>query len=294
MNQILQNAVIVGGSGMVGSNIPFGKKPTSLELDISNKSSVEDYFSRNSDASCLINLVSLNLRDCEKYPLKAIHINVNGTLNLLEISKKLEIPFVLISSGAVFSSDNPNQKFSETDLPNPNCIYGSTKYSAENIALTYDKTILIRTGWLFGGNQKSHYKFVEHAYNNIVNNKPITCCKDFYGSSTYVIDLISKIEELISKNMFGIHHVVNEGTSTGVSVGEYIAHLLDKPLTLIDHRTFSEIPNCGPLRSSSEVLITNNSFNNIRDWKSALKEYIVKLNRFDNKIEIIPEDEATE
>jgi dTDP-4-dehydrorhamnose reductase/SAM-dependent methyltransferase len=279
MNELnLENAVIIGGSGMVGSNIPFGKKPSSLELNIRNSDQVNEYFEKCKDITCIIHLVSMNLRDSENNPIKAIDININGMTNILNIAKKLNIPFVFISSGAVFSSFNPNMKFSETTIPSPNCIYGATKYAAEKIALTYDKTIIIRTGWLFGGNQKSHYKFVDQTYNNMINNNNVICCNDFYGSTTYVVDLINKMKDLILNNMFGIHHVVNNGISTGVDIGELIANLLQKSHVLIDKRTFTDIPNSGPKRSSTEVLISNNTFNILRDWKLALAEYVSLLN----------------
>jgi dTDP-4-dehydrorhamnose reductase len=213
----LDNAIITGGSGMVGVNIPFGKKPSSQELNVTNAIQIHEYFDTHKGASCIIHLVALNLRDSEKDPSKAIDININGTTNMVNMAKKLNIPFIIVSSGAVFSSFNSNMKFSETDLPSPNCIYGSTKHAAENIALTYDKTLLIRTGWLFGGNQKSHYKFVEHAFNNMIMNNSVICCNDFYGSTTYVVDLINRMKELILSNTVGIHHIVNEG-----SLYEYI------------------------------------------------------------------------
>jgi len=273
----LDNAIITGGSGMVGNNILFGKKPSSIELNITNKTQVNEYFEKYKNVSCIIHLVALNLRDSENDPIKAINININGTINMLNIAKKLNIPFIFLSSGAVFSSFNSNMKFCENTEPSPNCIYGSTKYTAENIALTYDKTILIRTGWLFGGNQKSHFKFVEQTYNNMINDNKAICCNDFYGSTTYVVDLINKMKELISNNMYGIHHVVNDGISTGADVGELIASLLHKSSTLIDKRTFHDVPNSGPKRSSTEVIITNNSFNRLRDWQSALTEYISLL-----------------
>lgn len=273
----LDNAIITGGSGMVGYAIPFGNKPSSLELNVTNYTQVNEYFEKCKNVSCIIHLVALNLRDSENDPIKAINININGTVNMRNIAKKLNIPFIFLSSGAVFSSFNTNMKFCENTEPSPNCIYGSTKHAAENIALTYNKTILIRTGWLFGGNQKSHYKFVEQMYNNMVNDNKVICCNDFYGSTTYVVDLINKMKELISNNMYGIHHVVNDGISTGADVGELIASVLHKSNTLIDKRTFNDVPNSGPKRSSTEVIITNNSFNRLRNWQSALTEYISLL-----------------
>ena len=137
----LENAIITGGSGMVGSNIPFGKKPSSKDLNITNEMHVNEYFKAQKEVSCIIHLAALNLRDSEA---KAINVNINGTTNMLNVAKRLNIPFICVSSGAVFSSFNANMKFCETSVPSPNCVYGSTKLAAEKIALTYDKTILIR------------------------------------------------------------------------------------------------------------------------------------------------------
>ena len=276
-NFLLDNAVITGGSGMVGAKICFGKKPSSAELDITNTTSVNNYFEINKNVSCIIHLAALNLRDSENMPVKAIQVNVNGTINMLNIAEQFDIPFVLVSSGAVFSSFNNNMKFSETEEPSPNCVYGSTKYASEKIAQTYNNTILIRTGCLFGGNQKSHHKFVEYAFNNMITNNNVICCNDFYGSTTYVVDLIDKMKQLILNNMFGTHHVVNDGISTGTDVGLLIAKLLNKPSELVVCRSFSNVPNCGPKRSLTEVLVTNNSFNKLRTWQDALTEYILLL-----------------
>jgi dTDP-4-dehydrorhamnose reductase len=276
MSHYFDNIIITGGSGMIGSQIPFGRKPSSQELDITNATQVNHYFEKSKEVTCIIHLASLNLRDSEKNPMKAIQVNINGTTNMVNIAKKLNIPFVFVSSGAIFSSENTNLKFSEQSIPSPNCIYGSTKYAAEKISLMYDKTIVIRTGWLFGGNQKSHYKFVEYAYTNIVHHQKVICCSNFYGSTTYVLDFIYKMKELIQDQQFGIHHVVNEGTSTGTDIGELIVSLLQKSTTLIDKRLFTDVPNCGPLRSATEVLVTDHSYK-LRNWKEALTEYILLL-----------------
>uniref|UniRef100_A0A6C0I416 RmlD-like substrate binding domain-containing protein n=1 Tax=viral metagenome TaxID=1070528 RepID=A0A6C0I416_9ZZZZ len=276
-DSILENSLITGGSGMVGANIFFGKKPSSVELDVTNIVNVNNYFDTNKDISCIIHLAALNLRDSENNTNKAIDVNINGTINMLNVAKRFDIPFVLVSSGAVFSSFNSNMKFSENEHPSPNCVYGSTKYASEKVAQTYNKSIIIRTGWLFGGNQKSHHKFVEHAFNNMNSNNKVICCDDFYGSTTYVVDLIDKMKELIKFDRFGIHHVVNDGVSTGTDIGLLIAKLLNKPSELVVSRSFSNVPNCGPKRSLTEVLITNSNVNKLRNWQDSLTEYISLL-----------------
>ena len=271
---MLENAVITGGSGMIGSNIDFGIKPKSSELNITNINSIEKYFNKHQNISCIIHLAALNLRDSEYKPSNAINININGTINMLSIAKKMDIPFILLSTGAVFSSNNLNDIFNEQSETLPNCMYGITKVSSENIALLYNKTIIIRTGWLFGGHQKTHYKFVETVISNLFMNTKVNASNDFIGSPTYVKDLIIKIKYLIINLKYGIHHIVNDGQATGYDISIEISDILNMNYSLIDSVSSNDVPNSGPMRSKSEVLDTIYPCNKLRSWKIALKEYI--------------------
>lgn len=269
-----ENILIIGGNGMIGKNINFGIKPTSEELNITNLNSINNYVSKLKNISCIINLASINLRESENNIKKSIDVNINGTLNILNICKKLNIPYIHLSTGAVFSSTNNNIKFDENFKTCPNCIYGYTKESSEKIALLYEKTILIRTGWLFGGNQKNHYKYVESCINNLTLNLDIKSSNDFIGSPTYVMDLIEKIKYLIINSKYGINHVVNSDSATGYDIAIEISNILNKDKNLIISMNSYKIPNSGPDRSKSEFLESIHEYNHIRSWKIALKEYI--------------------
>lgn len=251
VNMNMDNSLITGGSGMVGSNFNFGIKPSSKKLDITNMNSVLKYIEHNQNISCIIHLAATNLRDSENDIIKAIDININGTTNMLKIAKKLNIPFVLVSSGAVFSSENMNEKFDEDHKPCPNSNYGHTKLASENIALLYEKTIIVRTGWLFGGNQKTHYKFVETVINNLIINKEIKASNDFFGSPTYVMDIIEHIKFLINNLHFGIHHVVNTDFASGYDIALELAKIMNKDINLINSVPSTMVPNSGP----KEVLL---------------------------------------
>ena len=283
-NNILDNSLITGGSGMIGTNINFGYKPSSNEMNITDKLSINSYITKLKNISCIIHLAAINLRESEDNKLKAIDVNINGTINMLSIAMKLNIPFILLSTGAVFSSNNPNMKYNEEYNTNPNCIYGSTKSSSEKVALLYNKTILIRTGWLFGGHQKTHYKFVENVINNLLMNTRIKASNDFFGSPTYVVDLIEKMKYIILNLQYGIHHVVNSDSGCGYDIAIEIANILGKDYSLIESISCNNIPNSGPDRSKSEVLESIKDINKLRTWKEALSEYIsVYLNKINYK-----------
>ena len=272
----LNNALITGGSGMVGSNIHFGFKPSSNEMDITNLKSIEQYINKIPNISCIIHLAAINLRESEENCIKSINVNINGTTNMLNIAMKLNIPFILLSTGAVFSSTNDNLSFNELFNICPNCVYGHTKSASDHIALLYNKTILIRTGWLFGGNQKLHYKFVENVINNLIANTEIKASNNFYGSPTYVLDLIENMRDLIINSNYGIHHIVNSGKASGYDIAIEIANKLNKPHNLINSVNSNKVPNSGPQRSNTEILESIHTFNQLRSWKDSLNEYIDK------------------
>jgi dTDP-4-dehydrorhamnose reductase len=271
----LNNALITGGSGMIGNNIHFGYKPSSSEMNVCDIDSVSKYIDFNKNISCIIHLAAINLRESDNDIKKAIDVNINGTSNLLYFAKKYNIPFILVSTGAVFSSNNENNKFEESHITCPNSIYGYTKEASEKIALLYEKSIVIRTGWLFGGNQKNHYKFVETVINHFITNNTIKASNDFYGSPTYVIDFINKMKDIIYNEIYGIHHVVNSDFGNGYDIANEIADILNVDKNLILSKPCELIPN-SKKRSCTEMLITKNDFNKLRSWKIALKEYCEK------------------
>jgi dTDP-4-dehydrorhamnose reductase len=269
---ILNNAIITGGTGMVGNYIDFGIKPTSIEMDITDILSIHKYISSHSNISCIIHLVALNLRDCEKNYSNAIKVNIEGTINMLSVAKEKNIPFIYISTGAVFSSKQKNVSFDEDTVTNPNSMYGITKDIAEKISLLYKKTIIIRTGWLFGGHQKTHFKFVETVINNLITNTIIYASNDFYGSPTYVKDFIERLKVIILNLDYRIHHIINDGIANGFDIANEIANILNKDPSLIKSVSSKEIPNSGPERSKSEIL---NSKYKLRSWKTSLNEYVL-------------------
>ena len=153
-------------------------------------------------------------------------------------------------------------------------MYGYTKSCSEKVALLYNKTIIIRTGWLFGGNQRTHYKFVENVINNLIMNTEIKASNDFFGSPTYVVDLIEQMKNIIINLKYGIHHIVNSGIASGYDIAMEIANILNKDYSLIYSIKSELVPNSGPQRSKSEILETIYSFNELRLWKIALNEYV--------------------
>jgi len=74
----------------------------------------------------------------EKKPQKAWNVNMNGTYNILEITRELNLNQVFIpSSIAVFGPETPRENTPQETVLLPNTIYGVTKVAAELLAEYY-------------------------------------------------------------------------------------------------------------------------------------------------------------
>lgn len=277
------NILITGGNGMIGKAMKFGIKPSSNMMNINDYDAIKKYVI-DYNIKYIIHLAAINLRESESSINNAINININGTANVVRVAKEFNIPVLYMSSGAVFSSSNCYEKFNENSVPSPNCNYGITKLSGEKIVSLYDKGIIVRTGWVFGGNQKTHFKFIDLSITNLLLNKNIYGSIDFVGSPIYVNDLVDATLYLLQNEKYGLYHVVNEGHASGYEIGLEIARVLNKDPSLVIGVKSTEVPNSGPNRSNSEILVSNHSIIKLRNWKLALIEYIESLSEVKDNI----------
>lgn len=268
----LSGFLITGGSGMVGSQIPFGFKPKRQELDVTDSDSVTRYFEKIRPTG-VIHLAALNLAQSETDPEMAHRTNVEGTINIASRCARANIPLVVVSSCAVFDGKK-SEPYLESDTPNPLNIYGQTKREAEKQAIKHCPTVLIvRTGWVFGGTRD--IKFIRRFIEAMRNHEPVRATKDRFGSPTYVPDLLYEIEALLSSGQEGIVHVVNDGIFSYAEIAALIRDLLGSDAH-IEAIPSAQMEAGGPLRGRMEGLASERH-SRLRPCKEALAEYIRML-----------------
>ncbi|MSS74652.1 NAD(P)-dependent oxidoreductase [Candidatus Pacearchaeota archaeon] len=267
----LQKVLILGGEGAIGKELDFGIKVSHEEVNILEEKSVRAAVKKY-HPTAILNLASLNLRDCEKDPLQAAKINVEGMANVQKIATEEHIPVILISSGTVFNGPK-GTLFDENAIPSPRNTYGLTKYLAEKIVTSYEKGIVVRTGWLFGFTHKRNF------FNNVIDaalqGKEINATEDQTGSFTSVSDFQSTLKEVITAEKEGIYHIANNGGASALEFCTELVRLL-KSKSPIRAKSIIEDELNGPHRSRSEVLSSTKI--KLRNWKLALQETIALRN----------------
>lgn len=79
----------------------------------------------------IVHLAGIMTVDCAANPLRAIRINVEGSINVFEAARREGIPVAYLSSAGVFGRD-------DTIQPHPMTLYGVTKLAVEGIARVYE------------------------------------------------------------------------------------------------------------------------------------------------------------
>lgn len=134
-----------------------------------------------------------------KNPFETLNININGTINILDITKKLfpEIPLIIITSDKVYKNQDKNVALTEDSEIFGDCPYSTSKACSEMIAQSYfniSKNMNIRTlraGNVIGGGDWSSYRLIPDIIKSVQRNEiPIIRNPKHIRPWTHVLDVI--------------------------------------------------------------------------------------------------------
>lgn len=245
-------------------------------LDITDYLSVKE-FVLNEKPDIIFNCAAMtNVDGCETMLETAYKVNAAGVRNLAMAAKLANAKFVHISTDYVFAG-NGTKPYKEWDMIDPQSVYGASKALGEKYALAFnDKTFIVRTSWLYGYIGKNFVKTVRRV---LREKGSITVVNDQRGNPTNANDLAHHLLLLGVTEEYGIYHCTGEGECSWYDFASEIAKLSGfegkvMPCTSEEYKS----PTKRPEYSSLENLALKCSVGNyMRDWKTALNEYISKV-----------------
>ncbi|HMG72394.1 MAG TPA: SDR family NAD(P)-dependent oxidoreductase [Pyrinomonadaceae bacterium] len=206
-----------------------------IEADIRNQTDLEQAFDATA-FDCIVHLAArAGVRPSLKEPRLYVETNINGTLNLLELTRAHGVKqFVFGSSSSVYGL-NAKVPFSEDDpIFNPISPYAATKAAGEllchSYAHLYDMRIVcLRFFTVYGARQRPDLAI--HKFAKLISaGQPIPVFGD--GTTrrdyTYIDDIIAGVRSAIDYDQSN-YEVINLGESRTVELRELIS-LLEKAL----------------------------------------------------------------
>jgi dTDP-4-dehydrorhamnose reductase len=184
------------------------------------------------------------------------------------------------STNYVFDGrDASRAPYTQDDEPRPLNVYGRTKLEGERaVRAAAMQSFVVRTSWVYGRGKES---FLSSAYARLATGQTVRAIVNTWANTTYVEDLVGRVEEIIAHRVYGTYHVVNEGVCSyhdfaaeaarlaGLS-GEDAARLIEKAREE-EMRREAERPRYTPMRCLfSEGL----GLTRLRHWREALAAYV--------------------
>ena len=206
-----------------------------VEADIRNPTALEPAFNETA-FDCIVHLAArAGVRPSLKEPRLYVETNINGTLNLLELSRTHGVKqFVFGSSSSVYGM-NPKVPFSEDDpIFNPISPYAATKAAGELICHSYAhlydmRIVCLRFFTVYGARQRPDLAI--HKFAKLISSgKPIPVFGD--GTTrrdyTYVDDIIAGVRAAMDYDQSN-YEIINLGESRTVELRELIS-LIERAL----------------------------------------------------------------
>ncbi|NLC29220.1 MAG: SDR family oxidoreductase [Chloroflexi bacterium] len=198
--------------------VPFGQETVSLE-------NLEDLPAALQKArpNAVIHCAAVaNLDEAEQNPQHTFLVNAQAPGVLARASKEAGIPFVLISTDAVFDGSKGN--YSEEDQPNPQNTYAQSKLAGEQaVRNEYPEALVARVvfyGWSLSGKRS----LAEFFFNNLSQGKQVKGFTDSIFSPLYARDLSDLLLEALSKDLRGTYHFFSRESLSKYDFGVALAN----------------------------------------------------------------------
>ena len=150
-------------------------------------------------------VADLNL--AERNPDLTYRLNSEIPGVLAESAADWEIPFVHISTDAVFDGSKGNYR--EEDLPNPLSTYAKSKLLGEKSVAQANQDALIARVVFFGWSLSGKRSLSEFFFSNLQAENTIQGFIDTFFCPLYVEDLAEILLEMVDLDLAGVYHVVS-------------------------------------------------------------------------------------
>lgn len=245
------------------------------ELDITDLESVMRLV-REQKPDVIMNCGAMTAVDlCESEYEKAFRINALGPRNLSIAARESGAKLFQISTDYVFSGD-ACVPYVETDAPDPQSVYGSTKLAGERFVQEFaDRYFIIRTAWLYGEGKN----FVATMLRLAESNDKVRVVGDQVGSPTSAAELAKMMHLLEPTDNYGVFHGTCEGQCSWAEFAAEVFRQAGKQTTVEEITTeqfgaAAKRPAYSVL--DNQMLRLTTDFK-MQQWQDALSVYLKEI-----------------
>lgn len=192
-----------------------------------------------------------NLNTAENEPGLARQLNRDAAADLAGVASRWGIPFVHISTDAVF--DGVSGGYTEQDPANPLSVYARTKLEGEGAVQERHPDAIIARVVFFGWSLTGDRSLSEFFFNHLREGKMIKGFTDILFCPLYTEHLAEVLLEMVSAGLTGLYHVISPEHLSKYDFGVRIAERFGFDPGLIDPVSMADVTRNAP-RSLNLVL----------------------------------------
>jgi len=263
--------LIFGASGQVGTAfgrlLPEAIAWTRADLDLRETGRIRPLI-EDLAPDRIINCAAYTAVDAAEDDEETARL-VNGTAvgEMADAAAGLGIPLVTFSTDYVFDGES-DEFYTETSEPNPLNAYGRSKVVAEDLALAYPGSLVIRTSWLFSA---THPNFVAAILARAVQGL-VRVVDDQWGRPTSATTLAAATLAALDDETVGLLHIASPPTTTWFGLAREACRLAGLGAESVVPCASAEFPRPA-IRPRRAVLVTERGAD-LADWHLDLGEWL--------------------
>ncbi len=269
------------GYDVVNEMMKRGIEPVGVdveEMDITDKAACDKVITE-AKVDAVIHCAAYTAVDAAEDNIEiCMKVNAEGTRNIAEVCKKLNIKMMYISTDYVFDGQG-ERPWEPDDERHPLNVYGESKYQGElAVEELVEKFFTVRIAWVFGVNGKN---FIKTMLRIGKERGAATVVCDQIGSPTYTYDLARLLVDMIQTEKYGRYHATNEGLCSWYEFACEIfraAGMDDVKVTPVPSSEYPASKAKRPMNSRiSKEKLSDNGFERLPSWQDAVARYLKEI-----------------
>jgi dTDP-4-dehydrorhamnose reductase len=283
------NVLLTGSHGLLGEALTRalherGHTVQNLQRETIWASSQQHLSETLSGFSLLIHAAAnTDVEQCEKHPDACYRDNLLLTELLASAAGAQSLPMVFASSSGIYGTAK-REPYSEFDAAQPTTHHHRSKYLAELEVLSHNpRNLIIRTGWLFGGQADNPKNFVARRIEELQraarSGQSVVSNAEQFGSPSSCDDVAVRLIELAEQGRTGVYNCVNTGQASRHAYVQEIGRLanIDVAVTPGSANAFHRVAQVSFNEAAHNWKMNALGLTPMQDWQDALAKTVRRL-----------------
>ena len=231
--------LITGASGLLGLNLALASGRAHvvtgvdrntlnsapfpvIQTDLLTPGAIPNILKESNPEAVIHCAAMADVDTCEVHPDLARQINTELPSRLADECARRRIRLVHISTDAVYNGQKTGY-YIESDLPEPEGVYSTSKYNGEKAVLQVNPAAIVARVNFYGWSLSGKRSLAEFFVNNLSNGRTVNGFTDVTFCPMFVNHLAEILIKMLDRGLHGLYHVVGPQAMSKYQFGIEIA-----------------------------------------------------------------------